>query len=527
MRYHHAGLLGVIASSFATCVAQQMPRMQKSYLVAALFLLTIGWAPAQVTEVREPGREAAPQQRQSNSSENDSLIQSVLDSSHAIAAQLSPKDGVELLVRLADMAGKKNPEVARQWDLEAFHIASDMPSGLQRAHYEVASITGLASVDSREALALLLTLEFPPAWNDCEARATATGAVFRQFLRQHPNDWKRLTTVAQRLGERGNYPFHAVQILIRQIKNKAPETATALVQHAIQYYSLGAHDSCSNNKLAALLAEDSKLVSGSALKAAVETILSSLWNGERGPSRSGSDSGSSEHQVNQSTLSILLPLINAFDPQMAQKLRQEQPPALTTASVTDPEADRNMVKFAGSPGEMHVNIVFSNSRNQGPLQEPASAPKVNTDGAMSVLQPPSPEDLAGFLEGSEEASGNGQNPEQQLEVLLERGLSLVSADRQAELSNALTDAFAVGEKLFRKSVNDDPQASWKDRPGAGALSILVESAAKSAPRLVLEKIRNTHNSVLQAQLYVCFVAAMQSEQDSASAVIKVEKQSEL
>jgi hypothetical protein len=37
--------------------------------------------------------------------------------------------------------------------------------------------------------------------------------------------------------------------------------------------------------------------------------------------------------------------------------------------------------------------------------------------------------------------------------------------------------------------------------------------------MVLDKIKNIQNSVLQAQLYVSFVKAMQSDPDSASVIV--------
>jgi hypothetical protein len=494
--------------------------MQHVSAVAVLFLFSLSCTYGQVVHQTETSR---PEEIQV--SENAALIQSVLESSHTIALQVSPKDGVELLARAAEMAGKENPQRAKQWYLEAFHIVRDMPSGPQKTHYEVDIISHLAEVDSTGALSLLPTLEFPPSLNDCADRRAAPAAVFREFVKQHSNGWKSVAAIAQQLGASGNYPFEAIQIVIRQIASKHADDAAALVNQAIHYYNLGAHDQCSNNQLAALLAQHSKLVPGSTLKVAVDTLISSITERANAAESNSSNPPAPEEReqlraLDRSTISILMPLINSLEPERMDTLRQKHPSLFAaTSPIADPEGRDNTVQLRGTPGsEMDISVVLS-SHSQAPLQEPTDSQQDSDHETMPGVQTPSHGEVAAFLEASAEASTGAGDPEERLQVLLERGLLLDPGKQPAELSNTISDAFSLGDQLFRKSVDDNPLASWIDRPGVRTLSMMVEAVAKSAPRVVLDKIKNIQNSVLQAQLYVSFAKAMQSDPDSASVIV--------
>lgn len=469
---------------------------------------------AQVAEDRITISKTATGQHQKEDSENNLLVESVLLSSHKIAVQLSPTERVEVLVRLANAAGKKHPERARQWALEALQLADKMHPTAQRAQYEIEAISDLASVNSGEALALLPGLEVPASWTDCDGRGKAARQVFQEFLNQHPGEWEKLSAVAQRIGDTGNYPYQAVQIVVGRIGSKNQEAAATLMQQAIRYYDVSAPGPCSNNQLATLLVENSSFVPGSTLKAILEVMLSNLLKAEDASSESIAKAGAPAGEdarlgaLNSDTLATLMPLIESMDPEMERKLRQEYPSIHLPMNVA-----------GGQEGE--PNTVG-----------PATAPPAESSSEESLKAPPSDLDEHSEEEDSlqsiqtlpedsarpQEALNNDPGPEQRLQALVERGVSLVSSEQWAELSDVLADAFALGEKLFRKSVDEDPQASWRSRPGADGLSTLVETAAKKVPREVLEKIRNLHTSVLQAQLYVSFVEGIQSEWELPSVV---------
>jgi hypothetical protein len=501
--------------------------MRTGCIVGLVLLLAAGAAFGQVAVGRPASAEAAPDQEQKGSAD-DLQVESVLQQAHVLASQLAPTDRMEFLVRLAEAAGKKHPGKAEQWVMEALQLIREMSSSARRSQYQARAISELALLNSEEALDLLPGLEFSSSWKDCDARAGAPLFVFQAFLKQHPGGTEKLSAVAQRIGDTGNYPFRAVHILITRIGNKDPEAATALIEQAIQYYNLSAHDPCSNNQMATLLSDDTQFVPGSMLKAIVETMVSRLVNTDSVFSGSLTTTGTEGNEdpglrvLNHASLAMLM-RISSLDPDIKRKLQQALPSLdLATHVVAQLEGGQNIVELSDSPIEDHLSVVLSNASAQAPPANLSIAERPEGDDAEPTVQTPSSEDLASYLDDSEKALERDGDPEQRLQILLARGVSLVSAERPAELSNVLAEAFALGEKLFRKSVDDNPQASWKDRPGAGVLSALVELTAKKAPQVVLERLKSVQTTVLQAQLYVSFVEGVQSETDSPSIMVIAE-----
>jgi len=211
----------------------------------------------------------------------------------------------------------------------------------------------------------------------------------------------------------------------------------------------------------------------------------------------------------------MMSLVASVDPDMERKIKQEYRSLKSNTNVAgDTDVPGNPLGPSDSPVENHLGVVFSDVA-QAP-SDFKSVEQMDGDGILQTVQTPSLEELAGFLHDSAQALDQADKPEERLKILLERELSLLSAEQKSELSSVLADALAVGETVFRKSLDEDPLASWKARPTAGLLSTMVQAAAMPAPQIVLERIRDVRTSVLQAQLYVSFVKGLESEGNSAS-----------
>jgi hypothetical protein len=498
--------------------------MRRACVGLALLLVACATL-AQVRQDHLSDGKAAGKQAQQRG-QGDRLIQNAFQSAHTISLQLSPTDRVELLIGLARAARKKDPEKARLWAIEALQLTKEMRSSPQRSQYETDAIRDLASVSSEEALALLPGLDVLPLGNDCDARARAAASVFQEFLNQHPEGWERLSAVAQRMGDTGNFPFQAVQIVIGRIRGKDQETATVLMQQAIHYYSVSSCTPCTNHQLAILLTEDSSLVPASTLKAILGSMLSSLSNAAHSspedaakPGTAG-DGNAELSALNQEALVLLMTLIHSVDPEMERKFRDEHPGAYSDALDIGaaPESGFGIVDTKASADSADAP---GNSSHGSAQASPTTRPSEESDDddTAEIVNNSLLENAVPSPEESEEALKNERNPEQRLRILVERSMGLASSERWTELSNVLVEAFALGEKSFRKSVDDDPHASWRRCLGATELSTLVEVLAKSAPQMLLENIGNLRTSVLQAQLYVSFAEGRQSEEDPLSPVM--------
>ena len=453
--------------------------------------------------------------------ENDNLTRSVLRTAHAIANQLSPTDRTELLLRLARNAKRVQPSASRQWAMEALRFAGEMRSTLQRAKYEVQAINALASVDSEQALALLPTLEIPASTKDFDPRTRAAPAVFTAFMEQHPNDWERLSAFAQAIGETGNYPFRAIEIVVNQVEKKNLDAASALMQQAIYYYHRAAHNASSRGQFAALLAAHYNLVPGSPLKSTFASLFGELLNKDNAASGAMGGSAANEagsNQLDDFMLALLMPAVSSVDPEMAQTLRQARPSVDKRLNVVlDLGSESTGMEGINLPGES-ITLISSEKGTRASEEDSNFIEPIERD-TVQAFDLSSPVSLAESLEDSEKTLKKTVDAREWLEILVGRGVSLIAGERPDELANVLAEAFALGEKLFRKSIDEDRQASWESRPGGNELSTLVEAAARVVPQTVLERIRNVRTSVLQAQLYVSFAGGLQADDASPPVIV--------
>lgn len=451
---------------------------------------------------------------------NDSLIRSVLRNAHALAPQLSPTDRVELLLRLAETAWKSQPETAKQWAREALRLSNEMRPSLRRARYQVKAVSEIAEIDSKEALALLPTLEIPASAKHFDPRTTAATAVFRAFLNQHPDDWEQLSPVATAMGESGHYPFQAINTVITFLQRTDEDAAAALMLHAVSFYNRSEHTPVANLRLAALLSEHYGLLPGSALKATLDALLANLQHPDQ--AREDAATNSEETQSNairDAALALLMPLIGSVDPDLHQKLIQANPSLGTSPLVVDLDGEPAILQRLDPQNGDNVVVATEKKDNQpSPENSDTAQPEEDGDSA-TVFSAASEKEVSALLGDTETALKSTADSEDRLQVLVGRGLALAAGEKSNELAGLLEEAFPLGEELFRKSVDKDRQASWDGRPGASELILLVEATARTAPRAMIERIQSLRTPVLQAQLFVSLADALQSPELSRALMV--------
>ena len=449
---------------------------------------------------------------------NDQLVRGLLRNAHALSRQLSPSDRIELLLRLARIARKKQPETAKQWVREAFRLSSEMHPSLRKAQYQAKAVSEIASLDSREALAMLPNLEIPAAAKKFDPRATAATAVFRECLKQHPDDWEQLSAAAQTMGEAGHYPFQAVSSVITWLQKKDEEAARSLMLQAVSAWHRSEHSPVNNLRMASLLAEHSSLLPPSTLKAVLGPLVANLQQANQDLPDSGAELQSSA--ANEAALALLMPLIGSMDPELQQKLKQTHA-SLGDPLIVDVDGDPTLIKGINiQPTDNADTItVTAGQADNETSDDTSNSVSSETSSEVRVLTATSEKEIMTLLGDTETALKNADDSEDRLQVLVGRALGLAAGERRDELATLLAEAFPLGEELFRKSIDDDRQLSWDDRPGANELSMLAETAAKVAPQAVMERIQNVRTAVLQAQLFVSLADGLQSPEASPAVVV--------
>jgi hypothetical protein len=483
---------------------------------ALVLMICIGVQPAvcqrsnkTTSTVLQNGHSLGEQQEGSN------LAGIAFQSAYSLSKQISTYDRVELLLHLSKAAAKKCPEKSRTWAEEALQAAGQMPPTTDRAMYEWQALSNLATVNSKEALTLLTTLEAPAGFKDFDPRSEAATTVFNSFLKDYPGKFEEVSTAAQRIGDSGLYPFIAIQTVISRMSGKNRELAGALVEQAIHYYTVGAETSLASNQLTSLLLEHSQFVSPQVLKSVLTDVVSAISQTSNAGVAEKTDTlfvigddDATSVSLNAATLASIMPLLESVDPDLANKIRHEHPPvsASSIPVIMSSENRPTIMSQVILSGE--TNAVASDQQLES-TQRTAEPTLNSAKIADKSLAAPNVEDLNRLIVKSENALKEAGSDEERLPILIQQVEVLASAGQREKLSGVLSEVFALAERLFRKSVNEESKVRWNKRTGAADLTALVEICARQIPQILMSTIRNVQTPVLRAQLYVVLAEGLQ------------------
>jgi len=434
----------------------------------------------------------APEKRE------DGLAAYAFQSAYGLINQLAVKDRIEVLLHLSRAAQGKFPAKSGRWAEEALATSRQLRVSKEQARYEWQAISNLAVVNSEKALELLATLDAPAVAPEYDPRTKAAETVFSRFLEKYPQKLEQIYVAAQEIGDHGFYPFAAVQSVITGIAAKDAAMASAFAQQAIRYYNLGAHTPVAMNQFAALLLQHFAIVPPQMLKATVTGLVATILDQES--SRNGSeDSHSVWAGLNATTLALLMPLVESVDEDLAQKLKNK---------VSAPDA-RSMAVTMASEEEptvtSQITVIESNRAGTPEAATPSGLPQISLETPPST----SNEKLDESLKNAESALRQAESDEEKLAILMEMVRELVSAGRKSMAREIVAEIFVRAETLFKKSVNEEPEANWSARSGSPELITLVDLTAREMPGILLASIRTIATPVLQAHLYAAAGEALQ------------------
>jgi len=158
----------------------------------------------------------------------------------------------------------------------------------------------------------------------------------------------------------------------------------------------------------------------------------------------------------------------------------------------------------GSPGRPTVidledgssvmaSIQFEGPSFAGKGAEPArpNAPEPIT---IDFSAKPTAEEMSTLKKSFDDAWKQTSDDLEKLRLLSQQASTFAAAEQRHELVKSLSQAFAMEEKLFLKSMEDDGAESWDRRPGVLELSNMVKFSARSAPEEVLQDIESLRST---------------------------------
>lgn len=428
---------------------------------------------------------------------------------------------------------------AVDWFLEAFHLAKlQLPPSHNRAADEEGVVMMLSGVDLPEALRLFSQQDLPSDWEKPDElsedlRASASVPVFHALIAAKGlQSVPMIESMAQSLGGSGQYPYDAISQAVGILGAKDVSAAQLLLGQAIAF---GAHDpgySSTPRAYIRLLQQSQAYATPPLMVEGLSTALRLIqWDREHRPTEVAmqvkTPHGAAQfHSMDDYLVFALLPLLQKYDPERVESIRQQNPFLATLPSIT---ADTPLHPFAAilsDPAQSGAGMEFARE------QAITRLPLTDGEGIRALAnQMATPYGHALGLTMAAQANGQDRNqaaiwldqaakeldtlPDDQVRRRLQLAAQLVTAYSSLHRPDK---AQAIAEDAIRRGAHayDEDLRAHPDRPsyqlaGVQGMASLVTSIFQkmAAPNWLIDQIENLRETELQVRLLLAAVTGLQ------------------
>ncbi|MCU1284670.1 MAG: hypothetical protein JWO13_1020 [Acidobacteriales bacterium] len=467
---------------------------------------------------------------------NEQMQRDLLARAYGMSKDLSESDRAFLLARLAQASTKVDAEKSKKWADEVFDVSAGLPADMSRNQNEMNAMIAIAENDPDHGLQLLLKME-PPAPRDDgrpqpDMRSGAAMMLFQKYWQKKGADGiEALQSTARQLGEAGNYPYMAMTPIIRSVGRTDKDKAQGLTNEALAYFSRRTKSDMGAQQLSMFLRTNREFIPLPMLKDilsqmvtdALDTKNDTRSNAVLATFSSGRGSATMTGAANL-VLFNLLPMIKEIDPEWAKKVEAQSQELKAAASLNDnqassgPSTNRVGIVMGAPGGNMNTANMMEEmkSREVDSLlrDDPQEAMKVAEEIHDPVIRAATDARLAGevnktdpakaaeMVKSAREAMARATEPGDKLRILVGLAQAQAAMKDKAGFSATLDQAYAMGEELFRKSVDKSPTLPLMARPGFDLMSRLTMAGVKLDSTATIAHIDSVRMPVLQALLLV-------------------------
>jgi hypothetical protein len=508
-----------------------------SFMLAAAVSLPMT---AQI-EMREPPPRKAEDkkvvetpEKKKEKAANEQLAKDLLTRASGMSKQLSDSERAFLLAKLAQASTKTMKEQSKAWADEVFQVSDGLPNDAQRSQNELIAMMAVSENDPDHGLELLARMEAPAPRSDGrpapDMRAPAATMLFQKVWQKRGAEGiDSLQAAARQLGESGNYPYMAMGPIIRQLNRKDAEKAQSLTNEALSFFSRRARSDQSAQQMAMFLGMNRDLIPVPMLKDILSQLVSDALDTKDKNSNTSvviSTGRGSATMSGASSLLLfqLLPMIRDIDPAWAKKLEAQNDSLRAAAnlneSATNQAGPQRVGMFMGASGS--GPLPMANMMEEMKSHEVDELVKENPNQAMKVaseihdpviravtdahlageVNKSDPERAAQMLKSAREAMATAKEPADKLKILV--GLAQAQAAMKDSEGFAITldQAYALGEELFRKSLDKSPDLPLLARPGFDSMTRVTITGVRLDSSITLAHIDGVRMPILQALLLV-------------------------
>jgi hypothetical protein len=463
--------------------------------------------------------------------ENERKAKELLQRAYANSKDLSESDRAAILARLASSSARVMPDQSKAWADEVFQITQGLNNDTFRGQYEMTAMMAGADNDPDHALQLLLQMS-PPVLNQegkpgLDLRSQAAAGVFQKYYQKKGEaGLPMLQSTARQLGEQGLYPFMAMGSIIRNLGKNDPDKAQALVTEALVYFPRLQQSDMSGQQVAMFLRMNQAMISKPVMKDVLTQMVNKVMatkETDNSMTTTISTNGNTATLKGASTLMMfqLMPLINDVDPEWAKKLENENE-QLRNAVIAQQNSPSgtNTVRMGvfmsggGPPRGNPIDPMKAMEVDELAQKDPMGAIKMSDEISDPVLRTATSVAIAGEINNTDPAQAarlvkNAKDaiaatPEQADKLRILTGLAQAQSSMKDKdgLNSTMDQAFAMGEDLYRKSIDKNPDAGVNTRPGIDSLTRLAGIGIKADQSSTLAHIDRVNAAPLQTMLLI-------------------------
>jgi hypothetical protein len=380
-----------------------------------------------------------------------------------------------------------------------------------------------------------------------DLRGQAASGMFQKYYQKRGEaGLPALQSAARQLGEQGLYPFMAMGSIVRQMNQKDPDKAQALVNEALVYFPRLQQSDMSGQQVAMFLRTNQAMIPKPVMKDVlaqlVEKVLATKET-DNAMTTSVTTNGNTATLKGASNLMMfqLMPLINDVDPEWAKKLETENE-QLRNAVIAQQNSSSgtNTVRmgvFMGGGGANQrgnpIDPMKAMEVDELAQKDPMGALKLSDEISDPVLRTATSVAIAGEVNTTDPAQAarmvkNAKDaiaatPEQADKLRILTGLAQAQSAMKDNdgLNTTMDQAFTVGEDLYRKSVDKNPDATVNTRPGIDSLTRLAGIGVKADQESTLGRIDRVNAAPLQTMLLISAAESLDPDMKPAGGGFRI------
>lgn len=458
----------------------------------------------------------------------------LLIKSYLTGRNLPPEPRTYLLTLLSDAAIQIEPSLTRLWAQEAFQATFKLPMNWDRVAHQKNALVALAGVDPVLSFELFEAMEptvsFSSGYIPEDLRAYGARTIFIEY-------WKckgyaslgEIRRQAMRLGDTGQYPFLAMEPIIRDVHRQDEPEAHTLIGEALAHYVRARRAANTDDEFSQFLQKLWEVTPPTLQLQALQALVRNITDQPAPPgnrvffSSTQTERGAIEFtSPMQKLLYSLLPRIREVDRRWADELVDQQPALQRASAASGSEISTEQVtieNMTGAPAkEISAIQAYAFQKQKAdrisklvqldPSQALAMVTSITDRGLRNQVLASIAEALAstdrvqartlvGRIRKDMELS---ENSRERMAILAALARAAGANQEHSLLSEILERGMDLGEELSSEDHEVHPGKAVEDVDGFGSLADLTATGMKHFPDFILGRIDRISNEMLRAHL---------------------------